>query len=226
MNLTEDDKLKINNALSMLLMFVKIVMACFPFLVVPQKCDINVCTNEDKIVFWNLAFIPNLLSFVTFINLYYVQYTREMFLIDKFDEDDQVAEDELNNEIQKPEYKDIHNRVILLNERIKISNEICLYVFIANTMGSSLAILTKTYLDSTTFTVLLTNCMLIHSKIIQIKNVYHGDDLAISSVSIKQRVFNIIDKDISRKMEENTESSNDCFTGTQNEIATTIMQIH
>jgi len=165
-----DNKLKAANSVSMSLMFVKIIMACFPFLVVPQKCHGDICNNVEKVRFWNFALLANIVSFISFINLYIVQSKREFYMIDKFDEDDEVAEDALNDEIKN--YEDIHKGILALNKRIKASNEICLYGFIVNTLGSSAAILSLTYLDSTTLTVLLTNSMLIHGKLAQIKKTY------------------------------------------------------
>jgi|TARA_B110000285_G_scaffold218546_1_gene268111 hypothetical protein len=227
MKITDDDKIKLTNMISMTLMFVKIVIACFPFLVVPQKCENFVCTNQDKFYYWNYAFVPNLMSFVSFLNLYYVQYKREMFLIDKFDEDDEIAEDELNTQIKKPEYKEIYQGIILLNKRIIISNQICFYGFVVNTAGSFVAIMALTYLDTTTLTVLLTNSMLIHSKILQIKKISQCDDLAMSTVSVKQRVYNIIDRDISGEKKHiiQDDKVNDNLSQTQEDIATSIMQI-
>tara|TARA_B110000116_G_scaffold246774_1_gene238747 strand:- start:2909 stop:3592 length:684 start_codon:yes stop_codon:yes gene_type:complete len=226
MNISADDKMKINNLISMALMFIKIVMACFPLLVVPQKCESFSCNNQEKIIYWNAFFIPNILSFVSFLNLYYIQYKRELFLIDKFDEDDEIAEDELNNEIQKPEYSDIYQKILFYNKRIKISNEICFLTFMANTIGSSILILIYTYLDTTTFTVILTNSLLIQSKLSQIRKISQCDDLAMSSVSVKQRVYNIIDRDVSGKTRIISESNdNICLTDTQQDIATTLMQL-
>ena len=225
MKLDEDAKMKLCNSISMALMFVKIIMACFPFLVVPQRCHGDVCGNNDKVAYWSYALIPNVLSFMSFVNLYYVQSCREFFLIDKFDEDDEVAEDALNAEIRAPQYKEIYDRILALNKRIKWSNQICLCSFVLNTVGSAVSIFTLTYLDSTTVTVLLTNSMLIHSKLAQIKKTYTCDDLAMSSVSVRQRVYNIIDRDISGREKSDYASDSDDFACAQQDIATTILQV-
>jgi len=220
-----DAKMRMSNTIAMALMFVKIVMASFPFLVVPQECDKEACSMGDKLKFWNIAIIFNGLSFLSFCNLYYIQSRREYFLIDKFDEDDEVAEDELSNEIKG--YPDIHKKILDLNNELKMSNKVCIVCFVLNTLGSSIAILASSYLDSTTLTVILTNSMLVNGKLEQIKKTYNCDDLAMSSVSLKQRVFNIIDRDISGKgkdIEMQSEDDNNKVVSEQ-DIATTIMQL-
>ena len=229
MKIDDDNKLKAANAASMCLMFVKIFMACFPFIVVPQKCSNNndddsndVCSNYDKIVFWHVGVIFNAITFFTFCNLYFIQSKREFFMIDKFDEDDEIAEDALNEQIKL--FPDIHNDILSLNKKIKNSNTICLYSFVLNTIGSTISILFKTYLDTTTITVLLTNSMLVNGKLTQIRKVYNCDDLAMSSVTTKQRVYNIIDRDISG-IKKDIEMQDNLQVVSEQDIATTIMQL-
>ena len=197
----QDTKDKIQNTISMGTMFVKILMASFPMMFVPQQCGDEPCSMSDKLFNWGWLSLVNGITFASFIRLYYVQGKREHFLIEYLDEDDTVAENELNEQIIK--YPIIHKDLLQLNKDIKISNIICISTFVVNTIYSSCFILIQRYLDSTTVTVLLTNSLLVQGKLMQIRESYIGDDLGVSTVSTCPRIYNVIDKDYIAPITEN-----------------------
>ena len=184
---------KIQTNIAMSTMFIKIIMASFPMLFVPQKCGTHVCSMVDKITGWHVLSTFNFATFLLFLRLYYVQKKRENFLIEYFDEDDQVAEDELTKQIEK--FPVIKKEVCILNHQIRVANSRCIWAFVFNSTWSILFILIMRYLDATTITVLLTNSLLVSGKLDQIRQSYLGDDLAQSTVQTVPKVFNVIDKD-------------------------------
>jgi len=197
--LDPDTKEKIQTNLSMAGMFVKVIMASFPMFFVPQKCGDHVCSMGDKLTGWAALTTVNFTTFILFLRLYYIQKKREDFLIEYFDEDDEVAENALDDQIEK--YPVIKQKISLLNGNIQSANSKCTWAFGVNSIWSILFILTMRYLDATTITVLLTNSLLVSGKLDQIRQSYIGDDIAQSTVSTVPKVFNIIDKDYVKKLE-------------------------
>jgi len=190
---------KIQTNMSMAGMFVKVIMASFPMFFVPQKCGDHVCSMVDKLTGWKALTTVNFITFASFLRLYIIQKRREDFLIEYFDEDDEVAENALDEQIEK--YPIIKNRIQLLNKQIRETNKICTGAFVVNSFWSILFILIVRYLDATTITVLLTNSLLVNGKLDQIRQSYIGDDLAQSTVCTVPKVFNVIDKDYVKKLE-------------------------
>ena len=133
------------------------------------------------------------MTFFSFVNLYYIQGTRETYMIDFFDEDDERAENFLTDEIES--YPTIKSRILDLNKKLHRSNLVCVGFFLMNTIYSSGFILVERYLDTTTLTVLLTNSILVQGKLAQIHSCHTGDDLGQSSVGTRPKKYNVIDKD-------------------------------
>ena len=188
-----DSKEKMSNRVSMTGMFVKILMASFPMLFVPQACDEGPCSMSEKVNVWKSLIFMNFMTFFSFVHLYYWQGTRETYMIDFFDEDDDRAENYLTDEIQK--YPTILTGIKRLNKKLHFANKACVLTFFLNTVYSSSFILAERYLDTTTLTVLLTNSILVQGKLMQIHSCHGGDDLAQSSVGTKPKKYNVVDKD-------------------------------
>tara|TARA_B100001094_G_C17982789_1_gene696074 strand:+ start:8 stop:856 length:849 start_codon:yes stop_codon:yes gene_type:complete len=198
--LDQDTKDRIQNTFSMGIMFIKILMASFPMLFVPQQCDGEPCSMSEKMLGWGWLSLVNVITFASFIGLYFFQGKREHFLIEYLDEDDNVAENKLTTQIL--EYPIIRAGLLELNKNIMYTNMLCIFMFIINTVYSSCFILIKRYLDSTTITVLLTNSLLVQGKLMQIRQSYTGDDLGVSTVATSPKVYNVIDKDHIRPINE------------------------
>jgi len=193
---SNDTKEKMEGYTAMASMFVKVIMASFPLLFVPQECDDNTCSMAQKLNAWEYLTLVNVVTFGTFGYLYYIQASRELFMIEKFDQDDELAENQLSEQILA--YPKIHEGIKALNVRIKHANKAAAFLYFINTSCSAAFILSQRYLDTTTITVLLTNALLVQGKLMQIHKVYTGDDLAMSSVIDEPKVFNVIDKDFEK----------------------------
>ena len=193
MNIDSDTKEKMETRMAMSVMFIKILMASFDMIFVPQMCGESTCSFSEKLVGWNWLGIMNWVTFFSFMRLYWYQGKREQFMIEYLDEDDEVSENSLTKQIE--EYPEIKEQLINLNTKIEYSNNCSGLLFVLNTGWSASWILLVRYLDATTLTVLLTNSLLVHSKLMQIRTSYIGDDLASSTVAVRPRVFNVIDKD-------------------------------
>uniref|UniRef100_A0A6C0KCM0 Uncharacterized protein n=1 Tax=viral metagenome TaxID=1070528 RepID=A0A6C0KCM0_9ZZZZ len=72
-NLTADTKEKLESVMSMGGMFVKILMASFPMLFVPQMCEDGPCSMTEKVSAWSWLSFVNVMTFTSFMRLYYVQ---------------------------------------------------------------------------------------------------------------------------------------------------------
>ena len=188
-----DTQERIGAGIGMLSMGVKIMMASFPMLFVPQMCDDKPCSMGEKFTGWKYLMFMNFCTFGAFMNLYRIQWNRENYMIDFFDEDDDKAENYLTEEIKQ--YPNILKKITSLNKNIKFANNISIGAFLINTIYSSSFILTIRYLDSTTLTVLLTNSLLVQGKLLQIRGAYTCDDYAQSTVGTRPKVYNIIDVD-------------------------------
>ena len=184
---------KIQGYIAMGGMFVKILMASFPMMFVPQLCDGEPCSMSDKFLGWNWLMLVNVTTFCSFCNLYYIQAKREFFMIDYFDEDDDKSENALFDEIEH--YPLIKRKINKLNKKIGSANTACIVFFGINTIWSSGFILAQRYLDATTITVLLTNSILVQGKLMQIRDAHTSEDLAQSSVGTRPKKYNIIDVD-------------------------------
>lgn len=193
MNIDSDTKEKMETRLAMSVMFIKILMASFPMVFVPQMCGTTTCSFSQKMVGWNWLGFMNWITFFSFMRLYWYQGKREQFMIEYLDEDDEVSENSLTKQIE--EYPEIKKQLINLNTKLQFSNNCSGLLFVLNTAWSASWILLVRYLDATTLTVLLTNSLLVHSKLMQIRTSYTGDDLASSTVAVRPRVYNVIDKD-------------------------------
>lgn len=184
---------KIQGYIAMGGMFVKILMASFPMMFVPQLCEGEPCSMSDKFLGWNWLMLVNVTTFCSFCNLYYIQAKREFFMIDYFDEDDDKSENALFDEIEH--YPLIKRKINKLNKKIGSANTACIVFFAINTVWSSAFILAQRYLDATTITVLLTNSILVQGKLMQIRDAHLSEDLAQSSVGTRPKKYNIIDVD-------------------------------
>ena len=118
---------KIQGYIAMGGMFVKILMASFPMMFVPQLCNNEPCSMSDKFLGWNWLMAVNVITFGTFCNLYYIQTKREFFMIDYFDEDDEKSENALFQEIEH--YPLIKKKINKLNKHIGKSNNACILFF-------------------------------------------------------------------------------------------------
>ena len=190
----DDDTVeKIQGYIAMGGMFIKILMASFPMMFVPQLCDGEPCSMAEKFLGWNWLMIVNVMTFGSFCNLYYIQAKREFYMIDFFDEDDEKSENALFDEIEH--YPLIKRKILKLNKKLASGNNACIIFFAINTIWSSCFILAQRYLDATTITVLLTNSILVQGKLMQIRDAHTSEDLAQSSVGTRPKKFNIIDVD-------------------------------
>ena len=135
----------------------------------------------------------NVFCALSFINLYHWQNKRETYMIEHFDENDEISENSLTTQIES--YPEIKNRIMTLNQILKKSNIACFFITVSNMIFSYLLIFYFKYLDSMTISVTITNSLLVYNKLFQIYACFIGDDLAQSSVFIKPRIYNCIDKD-------------------------------
>ena len=205
MQMDTDTKEKMENYVASAAMFVKILMASFPMLFVPQQCSDGPCSMGEKLNAWSYLFAVNILTFGLFGRLYFVQGHRETFMIDSFDQDDDLAENHLTEQVVQ--YPKIHAGIIKFNADIRKCNYACMAMYIINTFYSAIFILSQRYLDTTTLTVLVTNSLLVQGKLMQIHASYISDDLAMSTVATRPKVFNVIDKDVPKPVETEEPSS-------------------
>lgn len=190
---SDDVKSLIVVYMKMSMMMVKILISSFPLLFIPQNCDDSSCSLSEKFFYWNFIHFINMFCALSFVNLYYWQNKRETYMIEHFDENDEISENSLTTQIEY--YPKIKNRISELNTILKNSNIMCFFITVSNMTLSYLLIFYFKYLDSMTISVTVTNSLLVYNKLFQIYGCFTGDDLAQSSVFTKPRIYNCIDKD-------------------------------
>lgn len=192
-NDSDDVKSLITVYIKMSMMMIKILISSFPLLFIPQNCDDSSCSLNEKFLYWKYFHFMNVFCALSFVNLYYWQNKRETYMIEHFDENDEISENSLTTQIEY--YPEIKKRIVILNKTLKKSNIACFIITVSNMLFSYMLIFYLKYLDSMTISVTITNSLLVYNKLFQIYACFTGDDLAQSSVFVKPRIYNCIDKD-------------------------------
>jgi hypothetical protein len=176
---------------------VKISLASLLSLFVPQNCDGHVCSLQDnfsELSNYNIiVIVTNFILFSLFIFTYIYEIRREYFMIEHFDRDKEVPDDYLIHILDN--YPDIYTRLIKFNTYY---HNLCigLYViFIINWLMSAVLILHYFYLDKNSVICLISNFLLVYTKIHKgyiisrtCKNI-----LSISSFMTDNLIYNIMD---------------------------------
>lgn len=182
--------------------FYRAIMAAFLISFVPQQCGDEVCglvdnTYTGKGELYDTATSLNIVTFLSFICLYYVEIKRENKMIDYLEINRELPKD---NEsvgealIQLPDV--VVSELHLLDHRYQLCAYAAAILFIINTSVSAVPII-QNRIDSKTFTVLLTNVLFVVSKFQEVYEIVQTkENVFLSAYLTERQQFNDIDPDV------------------------------
>ncbi len=199
MKLDVDSKQRLQTALKFFLEFFKVCMGSFLVIFVPRKCEEKTCSISDNLdvssLFHGIAVISNLINFLFFIGLYYVELKRENFCIKYLDVNDNETIDHLDEKIE--EYKDIKSKMHANNISYKKA-AIATGVYTPINFILSFIDLTKNWAGSSTFTPLISYTILISMKLhsaLDVSKQAVEHERAMSAYLFVPLTYNDIDAD-------------------------------
>ena len=197
----QDTKQKIQTTLLLFLELYRVLMGVFLIIFIPQKCGNEICSfsenlnNSDGIKYVSLYF--NLITFISFIFLYAVEYTREHMLINllevnKFKSNDNESVGNYLNELPPEKRQQLWKK----DYQYKCAGLIGIFIFSINVIVSVYSIY-HDYLGSKTLTVLGTNFLFITMKLVDVYNTVSTPKNVFLSAYMKKKIqFNDIDPDV------------------------------
>ena len=198
--INQDFNQMMNVGLTLCLEIYRVLMGALLVFVVPQKCNDEACTLQERFDFKDgysqttIAF--NFITFATFLMLYFVEVKRENKLIkylevNRFKPRDNESVGKALNFLDEK-----RKQTLLTYDKIyKYSGYISIIIYILNT-GLSIGVVAQRILNSTTYTVLLTNVLFMGSKVYDVYNTVNTKRNIFYSAYLKKKVqFNDVDPD-------------------------------
>ena len=201
--LSEDNKQILTGTNKFIIEFYKIMCGCFLILFVPQKCGDEFCSitnnyeRNDILNKTGLSF--NLLSFILFLGLYYIEIRREKCCIYCLDIDPEKSNNNLDDEIEI--YPVLKQKLHKLNNQYYFLSLINVCAQLVNIPLSTFVIYQNNF-GALSLTPLLSYILLVLTKLY---NVYFVSDASLkeermySAYLTINRTFNVIDEDYIKK---------------------------
>tara|TARA_B100001250_G_scaffold342766_1_gene311180 strand:+ start:259 stop:1125 length:867 start_codon:yes stop_codon:yes gene_type:complete len=196
MNLTENQQQNYKMMWNLGLESLKVFMACLLIIFVPQKCYGRDCTIAEKLEnekFYT-AFCFNLLTLFAVIKSYTIEYLREKYIIDHFDINKRLADNNLRfcTELNPGVLTKLHK----FNKRFYKYSKYSIIMAIVNLLFSSGLIIGYHYSGFKSTASILTNSLLLSNTLssnynISAKCVDTG--LALSTTSLEPVSYNELD---------------------------------
>ena len=176
-------------------------MGVFLIIFIPQKCGNEICSfsenlkNSDGIKYISLYF--NLITFISFVFLYAIEYRREHLLIDylevnKFKSNDNESVGNYLNELPMEKRDKLWKK----DYQYKCAGLVAIFIFSINIIISVYSIY-HDYLGSKTLTVLGTNFLFITMKLVDVYNTVCTPKNVFLSAYMKKKIqFNDVDPDM------------------------------
>lgn len=197
--LSEDNIQILTGTNKFMIEFYKIMCGCFLILFVPQKCGNEFCSitdnyeRNDILNITGLSF--NLLSFILFLGLYYIEINREKWCIYYLDIDPEKPDNNLDDTIES--YPLLKKKLYKLNNEYYFLSLINIFTQFVNIPLSTFVIYQNNY-GVLSFIALSSYILLVLTKLY---NVYFISDTSLkeekmySAYLTVNKIFNIIDKD-------------------------------
>ena len=198
--INQDFKQKRDASITLCLEIYRVLMGACLMLFVPQKCGNMSCSFNDNLNrsdnFSTACLSFNLITMVSFLGLYVVEFKRESKMISylEVNKNKPTDNDSIEEELKK---LDISYKNILwdLDYYYKISGYVSLFTFIVNAILSGISVYSR-YLDETTVTVFLTNILFMSLKIYEVITIVYTDKNVFYSAFLTERVqYNDVDPD-------------------------------
>jgi len=197
-----DSSQKFDIAVGFCLEFYRAIMAAFLVMFVPQKCGVDVCGTTDNMLagksgLYDAAGSINIVTFLSFMYLYYVEIKREHKMIDYLEMNRELPKDndsvgEALVKLDKGKQDELHS----LDHKYLYAGYTAMFMFLANTGLSAVPIINNS-LDAKTYTVLLTNVLFIASKLHEVYSIVNTKEHVFYSAYLTERQqFNDVDPDM------------------------------
>lgn len=197
-----DASQKFDIAIGFCFEFYRSLMAAFLIMFVPQKCGDHTCGTLDnmfsgKSELYDAAGSINIMTFLTFLYLYYIEIRRENKMIDYLEINRELPKDnesvgEALVKLDQGKQDELHQ----LDHKYLHAGYGAMVMFAANTGLSAVPILQNS-LDAKTYTVLLTNVLFIASKLHEVYSIVNTKENVFYSAYLTERQqFNDADPDV------------------------------
>lgn len=178
----------------------RVIMGSCLMIFVPQQCNDTSCgisdnlNRSDDLSVACLSF--NLITMITFLFLYAVEFKRESKLISylEVNKNKPMDNESIAHELNK---LDISYKRILwdLDYYYKVTGYVSLASFLVNAVLSGISVYSR-YLDQTTITVFVTNILFMGLKINEVISIVYTDKNVFLSAFLTKRVqYNDVDPD-------------------------------
>ena len=150
-------------------------------------------TNE----LYDAAASFNLVTFLSFMYLYYVEISRENKMIDYLEMNRELPKDnesvgEALVKLDESKQAELHS----LDHKYQHAGRLSMGLFLINVVISAIPIINNR-LDAKTFTVLLTNVLFIASKLMEVREIVNTPENVFYSAYLTERQqFNDVDPDV------------------------------
>jgi len=196
-----DNAQRINIAIGFAGEIFKALMASMLIMFVPQSCDGESCGVTDRLFtgsdgLYMTASCTNVLTFISFVYLYYVEISRENLMISYLEmnrelpRDDEAVEQALVV-IGEEKVAELHT----LDTRYRTAGHIAMGSFAVNTILSAIPIAANP-LDLKTYTVFLTNIIFVIQKLLEVREIVNTKpNIFYSAYLTERQQFNDSDPD-------------------------------
>jgi len=191
----------------------KVFMACLLSVFVPQHCPETgtTCTLKDNFnnlsMFNEFVVVFNFITLFIFLNLYRVQNKRETYMISHLDINPEIPDNALEESLKN--HQKILGRISGLNQTLYNWTVSCVTCHILNTIFSAVLIFYYYYDGFKSVTTLLTNFLLVCSKLYLCYDVsdrsLRPKTKALSCNKSEYASYNDVDKKYIQKVELTTQ---------------------
>jgi hypothetical protein len=195
----QDSQQRLKVYSSFMIELFKVAMASFLSISVVQKCENGICSFSENIDrqsnYGNIVIGINVINIFAFLSLYYIEFNREMYMIKYLDINKEKGDYYLPNVLDK--YEDIKKGLHKYNKNYFNVTKILLLTTVMNWSLSTILVL-KYYYSVKTITSLLTNVLLIITKLndaYSISKESYNNNYGLSAYIKEYTSFNVIDVD-------------------------------
>lgn len=196
----QDFNQKVSVAMTLIFELYRVLTGTLLVLFVPQNCSGLICSTSENINhsegFHVFTVIYNFMTLASFILLYFNELNRENTMINylevnKFSPRDNESVGIALNKLDK----DRKNRILKLDKVYNNSGYLTTFTFATNTLFSAIVVFNN-YLDTTTYTVFLTNTLFIGQKVADVFSTVNTPCNVFLSAYLTRKIqYNDVDPD-------------------------------
>lgn len=219
---SQDCQQVMNMSTTLLLEVYRVLMGTLLIFVVPQDCNGEACTMQERFHFndgysqFSIGF--NFFTLLAFLMLYIVEVKREYKMItylevNRFKPRDNESVGEALELLHPDRLKTLLN----YDKTYMYAGYACIATYVLNA-GFSLGVIGQRILNSTTYTVLLTNILFMGTKLANVYEVAHTKpNVFLSSYLTRKVQYNDVDPDKveNKDVEKNSESFNESISSNE-----------